>query len=70
MDDELREAVEFAMGLGTKSVSYETPNGKIAVVFSEKLPEVGFAIPEELKQSEPDAQKEDDFLLYYSSGGT
>lgn len=70
MDDELREAVEFGQSIGAKSISYETPNGKVSVVFPDAVPEVGFAIPEDYQQPEPDAKKEDDFLLYYSSGGT
>ena len=70
MDDELREAVEFGQSIGAKSISYETPNGKISVVFPDKVPEVGFAIPENYQQADLDPEKEDDFLLYYSSGGS
>ena len=69
MDDELREAGEFGQSIGAKSITYETPNGKISVVFPDKVPEVGFAIPENYQQAEPDPEQQDDFLLYYSSGG-
>ena len=69
MDSELKEAVEFGQSIGVKSISYETPIGKISVVFPDKVPEVGFAIPEDYQQADPDPEKQDDFLLYYSSGG-
>ena len=69
MDDELKEAAEFAKLIGATNITYETPNGKISVTFPPPVPEVGFAIPEDYQQADPDPEKQDDFLLYYSSGG-
>ncbi len=69
MDDELKEAAEFAKLIGATNITYETPNGKISVTFPPPVPEVGFAIPENYRETTPSTEEADEALLFYSSGG-
>ena len=66
MDAELREAVEFAKGVGAESITYETHNAKISIVFR-KTVDYG-AIPSEYIETTTE-EPDDEDLLFYSSGG-
>ena len=70
MDDELKEAVEFAKSLGATRVFYENVAGaRIEIEFSTQ-PEVGFAIQDQyLVNDSNEEQDDDESLLFYSPGG-